>query len=163
MPQADCDYAHWSFHLMTRIGECCSLDEVRDAVTSYSSDDSSAILYMDGETPDIGTFEKQQLDLKRSGALRDLRHELITWKESPTQRWGDRNNMTFAFSLSFRLITELSQILGGNHPSFLLASSLLQQHQTHKSDEDFWKWLELVDVVLIDSIQIVSKDAISRK
>lgn len=163
VPEADWSYSHWPFQLMARIGECRSLEEVEHVVESHSSAQTFAVLFREDEKPKIQLFSQRHLDLKRTATLRDLRHELETWKMERTNRMAKGDNKAFAFSLAYRVITELSQLLGNDHPSFLLVSGVLQQHQAHKTDEEFWQWLEIVDVALIDSIQLVAKDAISRK
>ena len=163
IPEADWTYSHWPFHLMAKIGECESLEEVSDAVASFSSTETFAVLYKEKEEPDLSLFERRHLNLKRTGALRDLYHELDEWRKQQSRSLAEQDYMAFAFSLSYRLTAELSRLLGSDHPSFLLVSGLLQKHNEHKTRQDLFKWLDLVEVALIDSIQLAAKDAITRK
>lgn len=157
IPEADWMYSHWPFHLMTEIGDASSIDSVRDLVDSFSGLDCVARLYFENDSVEIPAFTNAHQDLKRTSVLRDLRQELSDWREYPERRWGDRR--AFAFSLSYRALTELANFFGDSHPSFALVSILLREDQQIKSDTDFHNWLELVDVALIDSIQLVAKGA----
>jgi hypothetical protein len=157
IPEADWMYSHWPFHLMTEIGDASSIDSVRELVDSFSGADRVAHLYSENESVRISEFTNAHQDLKRTNVLRDLRQELSDWRQYPERRWGGRQS--FAFSLSYRALTELASFFGNSHPSFALVASLLQENQQSKSDAEFGRWLELVDVALIDSIQLVAKDA----
>ena len=101
-------------------------------------------------------FTKPFPEWKRTGVLRDLRQEIVTWKEQPAMRWGNGDHEAFAFSIAYRILAELARHMSPTSPSYSMFTGLLQQ-QGHKSPEAFWRWLELVDVALIDSIAIVSQ------
>ena len=154
IPEADWPYSHWPFFLMTQLGEAKSVDEAISLVASHCGSESFAKFYFETEQPDPSLFNNLFQALKRTGNLRDLRQEIVTWKNKPQMRWGDTDQ--FAFSLAYRVLTELSVQMSTSSPAYSMLEGLLQQRE-HKDTTAFWKWLELVDVALIDSIDIIAK------
>jgi hypothetical protein len=140
--------------MITQIGEANSLEKAVSVVNDYCGSESMAQLYRESDTPDPIIFTTPYQALKRTGALRDIREEIVTWRENPAMRWGKTDQ--FAFSIAFRILNELSRHLNPASHSFVMLAGLLQQRD-HKTTTDFIQWLDMVDVALIDSINIISE------